>query len=303
MTDKNDTIAKIYNDKSGFGSIKNTLDDARKIDKSININDVKLFFNNNVEKKDNLKGMNSFIAPHANYEYQMDLFFIPNDEILEKQDFRVGMLMIDIFSKYMAVVPIKSKKEGDVASGLIECLHKMGGKPQILYTDGETALNTDAIQTYLKEHNIKHLVTRTSAWFAERGVRTFKSMLYKRIENSKNKNIQWNDFIYEILLTYNNKLINSSTKYTPSEARKPSNEFNVRINLLVHKKHTRLYPQLEVGSKVRIYNKKMLGAKQQKSTWSDSTYEVEKIIHSLGQPFFKLKAFDRHYMRSELLKN
>ena len=47
----------------------------------------------------------------------------------------------------------------------------------------------------------------------------------------------------------------------------------------------------------------MLGAKQHKSTWSDSTYEVEKITHSLGQPYFKLKGFDRNYMRNELLKN
>ena len=51
MTDKNELISKIYFDKSGYGSIKTTLDDARKIDKSITLNDVKQFFNNNVEKK------------------------------------------------------------------------------------------------------------------------------------------------------------------------------------------------------------------------------------------------------------
>ena len=78
MSNKNDIISKIYFDKSGYGSMKTTLDDARKIDKSINISDVKQFFNNNVEKKTNLKGYNSFIAPHPYYEYQADLFFIPN---------------------------------------------------------------------------------------------------------------------------------------------------------------------------------------------------------------------------------
>ena len=51
----------------------------------------------------------------------MDLFLI-ND--LENQKFRVGMLMIDIFTKYMVVVPIKSKGEGDIASGMIEGLKK-----------------------------------------------------------------------------------------------------------------------------------------------------------------------------------
>ena len=51
MVDSNAIISKIYFDRSGHGSIKKTLDDARKIDKSIIINDVKEFFNNNVEKK------------------------------------------------------------------------------------------------------------------------------------------------------------------------------------------------------------------------------------------------------------
>ena len=195
MSDKNKIISKVYNDKSGFSSIKNTLDDARKIDKSININDVKQFFNANVEKKTNLKGYNSFVAPNPYYEYQMDLFFIPNDEFLENQNFRVGMLMIDVFTKYMWIVPLKSKSEGDIASGIIECFHKMGKKPKILYTDDETALSADAIQKYLKEQGIKHIISRTSAWFAERAIRTFKDMLYKRVQQSKKKNVQWNDFI------------------------------------------------------------------------------------------------------------
>ncbi len=46
-------ISKIYYDKSGFGSIKTTLEDARKVDKSITLEDIKKLFNNNVKKKDN----------------------------------------------------------------------------------------------------------------------------------------------------------------------------------------------------------------------------------------------------------
>ena len=53
----------------------------------------------------------------------MDLFFI-ND--LKDQKFRVGMLMIDIFDKFMHVVAIKGKKEEDLASGMIECLIRWG---------------------------------------------------------------------------------------------------------------------------------------------------------------------------------
>ena len=59
---------------------------------------------------------------HSAYEYQMDLLFISD---LKEQKFKVGVLMIHVFDKFMHVVPIKSKQEGDVASGMIECLHKM----------------------------------------------------------------------------------------------------------------------------------------------------------------------------------
>ena len=95
----------------------------------------------------------------------MDLFFI-ND--LEDQKFRVGMLMIDIFDKFMHVVAIKGKQEEDLASGMTECLNKMGKKPKIIYTDDEGAMNKEAIQTYLQEQNIEHHRTRAHPNFSER---------------------------------------------------------------------------------------------------------------------------------------
>ena len=38
--DINNIISKIYYDKSGFGSIKTTFEDARKVDKSITLEDI-----------------------------------------------------------------------------------------------------------------------------------------------------------------------------------------------------------------------------------------------------------------------
>ena len=57
---------------------------------------------------------NSFVAPHAHYEYQIDLFFLAH---LKTQKFRVGMACIDIFTKYAVVVPIPSKKNTRCPSG------------------------------------------------------------------------------------------------------------------------------------------------------------------------------------------
>ena len=296
---KNEIISKIYNDPAGFSSIKTTFDDAKKQDKSITIDDVKLWFNKNVEKKNQLKGMNSFVAPHPYYEYQLDLFFI-ND--MENQKFKIGMVMIDIFTKFASIVPIASKSEGDVAAGLIECLHNMGHKPEIIYSDDETSLSTNAMQTYFKNNNIKHVVTRTHAWFVERFIRTFKNMLYIRVESSKGDNVQWTSFIYPILLTYNNKLKHSATGHTPTAAREKKNELNIHLKMELNKKTSRKYPPLEINDRVKIYRKRKTGEKQQVSVWSDNSYEVIGITKSHGQDYYKLNGLDKQYLRFELLK-
>ena len=86
------------------------------------------------------------------------------------------------------------------------------------------------------------------------------------------------------MLTYNNKLKHSITKHTPAEARKADNEFNVRINLLLNKQHSRIYPILNAGDKVKIYRKKKISEKERHTTWSENSYEIEQITKSLGQP-------------------
>ena len=52
------------------------------------------FFTKNVEQKAKPRGQNSFVAPNAYYEFQIDLFF-SND--IPKPKMKVGMMCIDIF--------------------------------------------------------------------------------------------------------------------------------------------------------------------------------------------------------------
>ena len=141
------------------------------------------------------------------------------------------MLMVGIFDKFMHAVPIKGRKEEGLASGMIKCLHKMGKKPDLIYTDDEGAMNKKAIQKYLTDENIEHYRTRAHPSFSERAIRTFKDILYKRVEADEKKgkqNLQWPDYILEILLTYRNEMRHSATGFTPKQARKPSHQFKVK---------------------------------------------------------------------------
>ena len=296
---KNSIINDIYFDRAGFASKKQTLKDAREKDKTITMADVDNFFRENVEQKKQIRGKNSFIAPEPFYEFQFDLFFITD---LENQKFKVGAIMIDVFSRFMVVVPIKNKDEGNVASAMIEGFNKMGGKPKILYTDDEGALQNASIQEYLNKEGIQHHRTRAHANFSERAIRTFKDMLYKRVEADEKKgktNIQWTDYVFEILLTYNNKMEHSTIKMTPKEAMKEKNEFKAKQNMTNQATRTRKYPNISVGDKVRIYRKRKVGEKERVGIWGN---EVEKIEERNNQSNFYVKGSNRPYLRFELLK-
>ena len=102
-------------------------------------------------------------------------------------------------------------------------------------------------------------MTRSHAAVAERTIRTVKAMIDKRIESAKkrdNQNKRWIDVLNPVLITYNYKNKHSATKMTPKDATKPSNHLQVKANLEMNRKYTRIYPDVNVGDYVRIYNKK-----------------------------------------------
>ena len=294
--EKDVIISKIYHDPAGFGSIQTTLNDVRKINKVITIEDVRKWYEKNVERKTQLKGMNSFIAHQAAEEYQMDLMFFTD---LKDPEYTGALLMVDIFTKYTVVIPVKTKQIPDVKIAIEEAIKKMGVKPKTIYSDIEGAFVSNEIQKYFKENNIRHITSLSHAPVAERQIRTIKAMIYKRVEKTGEK---WHELLYPVLLTYNNKLTHSTIKMTPNEARKPENHLTVKLNLELSRKHTRKYPELYIGDMVKIYKKKDKLDKERLSLWSKEGHKVERIDESMGQKFYKLEGKPKALMRSELLK-
>ena len=276
-----------------------------KKDKSITMADVEEFFKNNTEIKRKPRGQNSFVAPHNHHTYQLDLFFISSEDIETTQKFRAGLVMIDVLSKYAVVVPIKSKTPPDIIAGTMEGLQKMKAKPKIIYTDDERGIASADFKEYVDGENIELYRTRGHPAFAERFIRTFKDKLFKRVGNDEKKgkaNIQWIDYITEIILTYNNKEVHSATGLTPNEARKEKNEFKTKLNVSVKARKEKIYPPLEVGDRVKILRKKAITEKERTSHFLQGEYTVEAIYTKFNQPYYTLEGFNRPLMRHELLK-
>ena len=104
-TDKDELVKTLYYNELGCQSILHLFKEAKKINKDITLAYVRSWYNYINETKPQLKGTNSYIAPQPNWEYQVDLFFLP-----EQPTPNLGLAMIAIYTKYAAVVPLKSKQ-------------------------------------------------------------------------------------------------------------------------------------------------------------------------------------------------
>ena len=104
------------------------------------------------------------------------------------------------------------------------------------------------------------------------------------------------------MLTYNNKDIHSSIGQTPNEARKKENEFKSKLNVSIKAKRNRMYPELNVGDRVKIVRKKAITEKERTSNFLKGEYIVEEFFEKLNPKYYRLGDFNRPLMRHELLK-
>ena len=80
------------------------------------------------------------------------------------------------------------------------------------------------------------------------------------------------------------------------------NEFEVKMNITMQAKKTRRYPELDVGSNVKIMRKKGISEKAHTSHWLKEVFKVKSIDSKLGQSYFHLEGKTNPYLRHELLK-
>ena len=180
------------------------------------------------------------------------------------------LLVIDIFSKYGWVIPLKNKKGKTVAEALKNIFEER--KPEKLWTDkGTEFYNKDVkklIEIYSTENKEKSSVV-------ERWIRTMKEKMWKYfMDNNTNT---YMDVLPELVEDYNNT-VHSSIKMTPIEASKKKNELTVWRNLYPDRyKIYDLTPKFSVGDQVRISKEKKNFEKGYTTRWTEEIFTIKEI--------------------------
>ena len=89
---------------------------------------------------------------------------------------------------------------------------------------------------------------------------------------------------------------------TPEDATHEHNEFQVKTNLLLTKVHTRKYPELRVGDRVKIYKKRSTFAKERDSVWDPTVRQITGIVEQDDQTLFRVSGVGNLVIRSNILK-
>ena len=94
----------------------------------------------------------------------------------------------------------------------------------------------------------------------------------------------------------------TSTGFKPHEAIDDKHALEIKVKLEMNANKRRLYPNISVGDKVKIFRKagKYGEAKESKSRWTDETYNVIDVKEDFNKTY-KLEGKAKPYLRHELL--
>ena len=187
---------------------------------------------------------------------------------------RFLLCVIDIFSKYAWVVPIKDKKGIRIVKAFQIILKESNSrKPNKIWVDNGSEFYNAYFKKWLRDNNIVMYSTHSEgkSVVAEKFIRTVKSKIDKYM-TSISKNV-YIDKLDDILDEYNNTY-HTTIKMKPADVKD-----NTYINAA--KEINNKDPKLKVGDHVRMSKYKNIFAKGYMPNWSEEVFVIKKVKNTV----------------------
>ena len=183
------------------------------------------------------------------------------------------MCVIDIFSKYALVVPLKDKKGVSIVNVFQKILKEPDRKPNKIWVDKGSEFYYNSFKKWLKDNDTEmysiHNEGKSAA--AERFIRTLKNKIYKYMTSvSKNVYIdKLDDTVDEYNNTYHGKI-----KIKPVDVK---DDTYINFEKEVNDKNLKF----KVGDHVRISKYEDIFAKGYTPNWSEEVFVISKIKNTI----------------------
>jgi hypothetical protein len=223
-----------------------------------------------LQKKDYSR-FNSYVTDAPLHELQFDLADFTKSAS-DNNGFRYLMVGIDVFSKFVYAIPLKTKLTDENLNAFNEIIKHIGVPKQVMM-DSEGAWTSRQFATLLSTYKTKQILTTSPAPFVERVIGTLKHMIMTRVEALHMAHEEWVKLLPAVLKKYNST-IHNTTGVSPENGRLRQNKLEVYINIRNKAQFKRTYEKIEIGDSVRTRIKKHTFKKGFHSTWSDEFYKV-----------------------------
>ena len=177
--------------------------------------------------------------------------------------------VIDIFSKFVWIVPLKRKTEQEVANAFSKILKER--RPSKTWVDRGCEIYNKEVQKLVELYSTEN---GEKSCVIERFNRTVKEKIFKYF--SANNTRKYVD-VLDLLVDQYNNTIHSSIKMTPKEASRKENENKVWRNLYPEFGGKTLTPKFSIRDNVRITKKNNLFHKGYTQRWTEEVSKFQRF--------------------------
>ena len=187
----------------------------------------------------------------------------------KNRDIKCLLCAIDLFSKYVLVIPLKNKKGISIVNAFNKIINQSNRKPNKLWLDQRGEFYNNVFEKWLSDDNIIMYSTYNEgkSVVAERFIRTFKNKLYKHMAATGKK--VYYDVLDDVVNKYNNTK-HSTIKMKPIDV----GDNNKRVYI---DEHNEKDSRVKVGDRVRISKFKNIFVKGYAPNWSSEIFIVDKV--------------------------
>ena len=240
---------------------------------------------------------NKIVYNHIDEIWSIDLADMIDYKVSNDKSYRYIFIVIDNFSKFLWTIPLKNKYSLTITNEFSNILTTSKRNPLKLQSDKGSEFYNSVFQNFLKSKNIHHYsqFTDKGPSIAERVIRTMRNLLKKPVFLVGNAD--WLSELPSVVNKYNNT-IHSSTKMTPNQAYKKSNERKVYSNL--RDDRIKQKPKFKLGQLVRTADIKRVFSKSDSTNYSYKLYTITEVIHNTI-PSYRIDYLPERYNENLLL--
>ena len=236
--------------------------------------------------------------------WEMDLADVGNIRA-HNNDHKFLLVVIDVFSKYLWVEPLKDKSHTSVLKGLKRILSGPRS-PVNLRSDLGREFRNKFVKDFLsaKGINIYHCQGDSKCAIVERSIRTLRNLLFRYFRHKQS--YKYIGVLQDIVDNYNKRPHRSLGSYSPSEVNR-ENANEVRLSAyLARKVKPKNVPKIEkkessmktrrkrkykfkVGDLVRITYKRYTFQRDYQQKWTEELFKIRRRYMRENKPIYQLK--------------